>query len=92
MILLPHTGLEGAGIVAERIRKKVEIHPFPADFSVPPAASLHCTISVGIAAASQECLHARQLIEHADAALYRAKKAGKNRAVAFGQDKGTSLE
>ena len=91
VILLPHTGLDGAGIVAERIRKKVEIHPFPADFSVPPEASLHCTVSVGIAAASQECLHARQLIEHADAALYRAKKAGKNRTVAFGRDKGTSL-
>ena len=92
VILLPHTGLEGAAIVAERIRKKVEIHHFPADFSVPPAASLHCTISVGIATASQECLHARQLVEHADAALYRAKKAGKNRTVVFGQGTGTSLE
>lgn len=91
MILLPHTGLAGARILAERLRKTVEIHPFPADSSVPPAASLHCTISVGIAAASQECRSARQLVERADTALSRAKEAGKNRTVVFGQDMGTSL-
>jgi diguanylate cyclase (GGDEF)-like protein len=56
------------------------------------SASLHCTVSVGITAASQERLHARQLIEHPDAALYRAKKAGKNRTVVFVQYMGTSLE
>ncbi|MDX1814625.1 MAG: GGDEF domain-containing protein, partial [Thermodesulfobacteriota bacterium] len=91
VILLPHTGLEGARIVAERIRKKVQINPFPADSSVPPATSLHCTISVGIAAASRGCRNARQLVERADSALSRAKKTGKNRSVVFGQDMGSNL-
>ena len=91
VIFLPHTALAGARIVAERIRKKVEIHPFPADSSEPPAASLHCTISVGIAAASRECLNIRQLVERADNALFRAKKAGKNRIFVFGQGTETSL-
>jgi diguanylate cyclase (GGDEF)-like protein len=91
MILLPHTGQAGARILAERIRKKVEIHPFPADSSVPPATSLHCTISVGIAAASQACLNTRQLVERADTALSQAKKAGRNRTAVFGQGTETSL-
>ncbi|MGA6993584.1 MAG: GGDEF domain-containing protein, partial [Candidatus Deferrimicrobiaceae bacterium] len=91
VILLSHTGPAGARIVAERIRKKVEIHPFPADSSVPPATSLHCTISVGIAAASQECLNIRQLVERADTALSRAKKDGKNRTAVFGQGTETGL-
>jgi diguanylate cyclase (GGDEF)-like protein len=90
VILLPHTGPEGAKIVAERIRKTVELYPFPADSSAPPATSLHCTISVGIAAASQECRSPRQLVERADTALSWAKKAGKNRTVVFRQGTETS--
>jgi PleD family two-component response regulator len=54
MDLLPHTGLEGARGIAGRIRKTVAIHSLPAGSSVPSAPSLHCTISVGIAAASRE--------------------------------------
>ena len=91
MILLPHTGLAGAKILAERLRKKVDINPFPADSSVPPRTSLHCTISGGIAAATQEIRSARQLVERADTALSRAKKAGKNRTAVFGQGMETSL-
>lgn len=82
-VLLPHTKLEGAEILAERIRKTVEAHLFPADASFHPGAILQCTVSVGIAALTPECPDAPQLLKQADTALYRAKQGGKNRSVAY---------
>ncbi len=77
-ILMPATELEGARIVAERIRAAVEALRLPHSGS---AVAEHVTVSIGVA-----CMHiaaggepAAQLIAAADAALYRAKHAGRNR-------------
>jgi diguanylate cyclase (GGDEF)-like protein len=83
VVLLPHTELEGAEILAERIRETVEAHLFPADASFRPGATLRCTISIGTAALTRECPDAIRLLQQADAALYRAKQGGRNRTVAY---------
>ena len=71
-VLLPETNLEGATILAERLRQQVaELR-----LSVPGGQS-PVTASFGIAA-SPPARSADALLEAADAALYRAKRAGKN--------------
>jgi len=70
-ILLPATSLETAMGIAERIREEVARVRFP---DCPE----HLTISIGLAAwAPGET--ARDLFAHADAALYKAKRNGRNR-------------
>lgn len=72
-VLLPETGIEGAMLVAERIRKKVEESAFRAYDE-----KLNMTISVGAAAYPEDALDAAGLMERSDAALYEAKRSGKN--------------
>jgi len=78
-VLLPHTQGTDAVILAERIRRAIEYHPFPAG----PGISLRCTVSIGIATMTPECAKAGQLLQMADAAMYRAKEDGRNRTVVF---------
>jgi diguanylate cyclase (GGDEF)-like protein len=68
IIFLPNTIKEEAFIIAERLRKNVEL-----------AQNFRCTISVGISSYPQDGLKANQLISTADEALYASKKKGKNR-------------
>ena len=75
-LILPHTGLEGAYAIAERIRTAIE------DLRVPrigQRGTLRITASVGVAASSEGSKDA--LIADADAALYTAKHQGKNRTI-----------
>ncbi|OGG07228.1 MAG: hypothetical protein A3F83_14075 [Candidatus Glassbacteria bacterium RIFCSPLOWO2_12_FULL_58_11] len=75
VLLLPDTGLEQAVIVAEKLRKKVENSVID---SKPD--KLKVTISVGAYAMERSSLHnPKDLLMLADKALYRAKRAGKNR-------------
>ncbi len=67
LLLLADLSADGAQAVAERIRSAVE-------------ERLHVTVSVGIACGT-ELEPAESLIERADAALYEAKRAGRNRCV-----------
>ena len=74
--LLPVTGLDGACIVAEKLRAGVEGHIFL--FNNTPT---HVTISIGInSVAPWEYNDMKHFVDEADKALYKAKKAGKNRA------------
>ncbi len=77
LIIHAHTPPELAAKLAERIRDGVERLNIPHASS--PTASV-VTISLGIASLNPSPeINPRQLIEAADEALYRAKKAGRNR-------------
>jgi two-component system, cell cycle response regulator len=66
--ILPETGLHDATQVAERFRKAVQ----------QAASAPNVTISIGVACYPEHGATSDQLIAAADAALYRAKDAGKN--------------
>lgn len=71
---LPGADLNATIEVGERIRRAVAEHHFEHEGVV-----LHPGISVGVAAFPQSAQDARSLFKHADEALYRAKRGGKNR-------------
>jgi diguanylate cyclase (GGDEF)-like protein len=90
-ILLPHTPDTEAVILAERIRRSIEGHPFPVDAPAGSVIPLRCTVSIGVAAMTRECANAGQLLHMADTAMYRAKQDGRNRTVVFHCGKETAL-
>lgn len=76
--ILPLTDAEAATAIAERMRKSVEALRMPHG-AVPLGV---VTISGGVAAARPEMgANALDLVARADAALYEAKAAGRNRVV-----------
>jgi diguanylate cyclase (GGDEF)-like protein len=78
VVALPETGRQGALEVAERIRTAIEKTPVP---MIGGGGEIDVTASLGIAWASPEsATDTKGLIAAADAALYRAKQAGKNRS------------
>ena len=71
--LLPHTGLEQARVIAERLRAAV------LDLDLTAAQhKLHTTLSIGIAPLGDGLSHEESLIA-ADLAMYEAKRHGRNR-------------
>jgi len=74
-VVLPRADLDGANLLAERIRSRV------AALAIPFGdAHLEVTVSVGLTCSSvSSAQSARQFIEEADGALYKAKKSGRNR-------------
>jgi diguanylate cyclase (GGDEF)-like protein len=75
-VILPHTDLEGAHAIAERVRTAIEGLRVP---RLDAQGALRITASVGVAASSDGSKDA--LIGDADGALYSAKRQGKNRTV-----------
>jgi len=73
VVVLPETPLNGAMVIAERVRKKIEDYEF-----VAQDLSIHLTISLGVANCPKHTLTAEGLIKKADAAMYRAKELNKN--------------
>lgn len=71
-VLATETDLQGARILAERIRSRVE-----STATRHGDTKIRMTCSIGIARAGQNCT-ADQLFEFADQALYVAKEAGRN--------------
>jgi len=78
-VALPETGMEGAAGLAERIRARIESE---AVARLDGKGTLKVTASVGAATMPESAATAQELIAAADAALYEAKRAGKNRVVA----------
>lgn len=84
-LVLPQTTLEGAATVAETLRSGVSaLNMLHSGSSVAP----HVTLSLGVAVAEPEGpnLEPSLLVERADAALYEAKRGGRNRFVVSGAD------
>jgi diguanylate cyclase (GGDEF)-like protein len=79
-ILLPQTGLSEAGVIAERIRRRIERTQFPHGKSQPLGA---VTVSIGVSAYGAELDTAAEIIYAADQALYAAKGRGKNCVQAY---------
>jgi two-component system cell cycle response regulator len=73
-IVLPHTDTQGALLAAQRVLEYLAASSFQ--------DSLTVTASAGVACGRGEELEDMDLIAVADAALYRAKREGRNRAVA----------
>ncbi|PKL17196.1 MAG: diguanylate cyclase [Spirochaetae bacterium HGW-Spirochaetae-5] len=81
IIILPATDNEGAGLVAENIRKNVF------SLNIPHEKSTHekfVTISLGIATKNNDStMTSEELLKMADDALYIAKEKGRNRVEVF---------
>jgi diguanylate cyclase (GGDEF)-like protein len=75
-VILPETELDGAALLAERMREAVESMQMP---GARDGGVLHVTASFGVAAVHENGIDGEALVAAADAALYRAKRAGKNR-------------
>ncbi len=75
VMMLPETTLRGAEEASRRLRARLEGVRFDS------AADLRCTVSLGAAEASKE-MDVGAWVREADAALYRAKLAGRDRFVA----------
>lgn len=70
VVLMPDTGISNAAVLAERVRAAI------AAYSIEGFGSVTVSIGVAKAVASES---RDQWVERADAALYRAKNAGRNR-------------
>ena len=80
-VVLPATRLEGAKLVAERIRRLCETGTISAG-----GQSLKVTVSIGVTAQERVgVLDAEDIVRRADEALYRAKSLGRNRTIAHGE-------
>ena len=83
-ILLPHSTMKDAAIVAERLRKTVETTVL----DIKSVCEFDCenfnvTISMGVNQYDQSYTTNEQLYKNADKALYRAKRSGRNRVVQY---------
>jgi diguanylate cyclase (GGDEF)-like protein len=91
LVFLPGADEQEARIVAERVRSRVEAAslPNPTSRVVP-----YVTVSIGVAALMQdrELVSAEHLQRQADAALYLAKKAGRNCLIVHAPETGQTSD
>ncbi len=76
ILALMETDLQGGVKVAEKIRSTLEKYIFRHG-----KVSLQATVSIGVSTLGRESTQARELIELADYALYKAKSGGRNQVV-----------
>lgn len=73
IVLLERTSREGAGVVAQNL-----IDRLSAPFLLPAGDEIYIGASAGISFFPENGTRAEDLLQHADAALYQAKAAGKS--------------
>ncbi|OXM84300.1 sensor domain-containing diguanylate cyclase [Paenibacillus rigui] len=78
VVLLPHSTLTAASVVAERIRLHMEQNSSPGVGMI--------TVSLGVAHYPSQASNAEALFHLADQALYKAKETGRNRTVVASTD------
>ncbi len=77
VIILPHTGFDGANTAAQRLRAKVEQHTFTD--TTPP---LTFTISIGVISVTEnDNPTVDSLFQALDKQLYEAKNTGRNKVI-----------
>ena len=74
IIVLPHTGINLAEEIAERIRSRIQNHY---------SENLKLTISIGLSNCPSSATTKYKLIKQADSALYDSKKRGKNQITIY---------
>lgn len=79
-VMLPETEADDAFIVAEKIRKKIELTEFVVTTSEEP---IRATMSFGIAGRHGDDQTTDNLIHQADVALYQSKENGRNRTYIY---------
>lgn len=75
--LLPNTSLQSAAVIAEGMRARIanlDIHT--------GSGTVRVSVSIGVSALASGPVDLDHLIDRADACLYEAKRAGRNRVVA----------
>ncbi|MBX5439933.1 MAG: diguanylate cyclase [Solirubrobacteraceae bacterium] len=77
-LVVPQTDAEGAYQLAERVRQEVEALEIPL---LDGSGSIRVTASLGVASLPADAEDGGGLIAAADAALYAAKRAGRNKTV-----------
>ncbi len=79
VVILPQTDSGGAAVEAERIRALIASKPFP-----DMGDNAQVTVSAGVASLDHATMKTcEDLLRAADAAMYDAKRQGKNRIVSF---------
>ncbi len=79
VILLPQTNEANALGTAERLRAHIAELSIPVDGGVRSPACIRLTVSIGVAALGDVGTELTDLLAAADAALYHAKRTGRNR-------------
>ena len=87
VVLLPNTNLEGARVLAERIRTAVAKNMVEHGSIV-----IVFTVSIGVSQYRKGMQNIDELIKEADIALYRAKEGGRNRVEVFIPDKTAEVQ
>lgn len=83
LVILPQTSSLDAAAAAERLRKSISITPFR--LGRDEYKTCQMTISIGVYSSPFSDYNVETIIGLTDAALYRAKKDGKNKVVVFVQ-------
>ncbi len=78
IVFMPETPVNGALVVAERIRESIAAVPLEID-----GKRIGCTVSIGVAGFPQDGITLEAISLRADRALYQAKQAGRNRMLPF---------
>jgi diguanylate cyclase (GGDEF)-like protein len=83
VLLLTDTPLEGALVIAERVRQRIGKLTEQADCAHLATLGIRISCSLGVASFPRHVATPPELIAAADQAAYRAKAAGKNRVAAY---------
>ena len=80
VILVPETDKPGALTLGDAIRRAVEEYPFAGEDGQPLG---RLTLSLGVSTYPEDGTDGQTLVNHADMALYQAKRKGRNRIVVW---------
>ena len=88
-IILPDTSSAGAFQVASRLCELIELHPFPP--GKPGSKPLRITTSIGVVSGAPDLAddYVALFMSRADAALYAAKRSGRNRVRTWDETMGS---